>query len=84
MVRRPALIMCHDRGNDPDHRDAARRCHAWGAVPLHLLVDRDTSTVTLFSDPEDGEYPRRDLAPFGKPLPLPEPFGLDLETADFV
>jgi Uma2 family endonuclease len=65
-------------------RDVKRRCYARGAIPLYLLVDRDTSTVTLFSDPEDGEYLRRDLAPFGKSLPLPAPFGFDLETADFL
>ncbi|WP_328944943.1 Uma2 family endonuclease [Streptomyces sp. NBC_00250] len=65
-------------------RDIKRRCYARGGIPLYLLVDRDTSTVTLFSDPEDGEYLRRDLAPFGKSLPLPAPFGFDLETADFL
>ncbi|MFF8843873.1 Uma2 family endonuclease [Streptomyces sp. NPDC015127] len=65
-------------------REVKRRCYARGGIPLYLLVDRDTSTVTLFSDPEDGEYIRRDLAAFGKPLLLPEPFGFELETADFL
>ncbi len=47
-------------------------------------VDRDASSVTLFSDP--GREDRRQvvIVPFGKPLPLPEPFGSGLETADFL
>ncbi|MEU8763130.1 Uma2 family endonuclease [Streptomyces sp. NPDC048659] len=64
-------------------REAKRRGYARAAIPLYLLVDRDTSTVTLFSEPEDGEYVHRALIPFGKPLALPVPFGFDLETADF-
>lgn len=60
------------------------RCYARGGIPLHLLVDRDTSTVTLFGEPEDGEYRRRDLAPFGRSLPLPAPFAFDLEAADLL
>ncbi|MGW0701298.1 Uma2 family endonuclease [Streptomyces sp. NPDC002867] len=65
-------------------REVKRRGYARGGVPLYLLVDRDTSTVTLFSEPEDGDYRQHNLAPFGKPLPLPEPFGFDLETAEFL
>jgi Uma2 family endonuclease len=65
-------------------REVKRRCYARGGVPLYLLVDRDTSTVTLFSEPEDGDYRQQNLAPFGKPLPLAEPFGFDLETAEFL
>lgn len=65
-------------------RETKRRGYARGRIPLYLLVDRDASTVTLFSDPEDGDYRLHHLAPFGKPLPLPEPFGFDLETADFL
>jgi Uma2 family endonuclease len=65
-------------------REVKRRGYARGGVPLYLLVDRDTSTVTLFSEPEGGDYRQQNLAPFGKPLTLPEPFGFDLETADFL
>ncbi|MDQ1011129.1 Uma2 family endonuclease [Streptomyces sp. V4I23] len=65
-------------------RETKRRCYARGRIPRYLLVDRDSSTVTLFSEPEDGDYRRHNLAPFGKPLTLPEPFGFDLETAGFL
>ncbi|MFE6098985.1 Uma2 family endonuclease [Streptomyces laurentii] len=65
-------------------RQAKRRGYARGGIPLYLLVDRDDSTVTLFADPERGDYRARRTVPFGKPLPLPAPFGFDLETTDFL
>src|ERR1044071_7045838 len=33
-------------------REAKRRCYARGGIPLYLLVDREASSITLFSDPE--------------------------------
>ncbi|MBA2948743.1 Uma2 family endonuclease [Streptomyces himalayensis] len=65
-------------------REAKRRCYARGEIPLYLLVDRDKSSVTLFSEPEDGDYRQHCAISFGKTLPLPEPFGFDLETAEFL
>ncbi|MFD0063152.1 Uma2 family endonuclease [Streptomyces sp. NPDC056637] len=65
-------------------RETKRRCYAHGGIPLYLLVDRDASAVTLFSEPEGRDYLQSRTAPFGKPLPLPEPFGFDLDTAEFL
>lgn len=65
-------------------REAKRRCYAGAGIPLYLLVDRDASSVTLLSDPGNGDYRQLCTLPFGKPLPLPEPFGFDLETSDLV
>lgn len=65
-------------------REAKRRCYARGGVPLYLLVDRETSSITLFGDPEDDEYREHRTRPLGKPLTLPEPFAFDLDTADFL
>lgn len=64
-------------------REAKRRCYARGGIPLYLLIDRDDSSVTLFSDPENDDYRQLLTIPYGKPLPLPEPFAFDLETGDF-
>ncbi|MDT9693126.1 Uma2 family endonuclease [Streptomyces sp. P9(2023)] len=64
-------------------RETKRRCYARGDIPLYLLVDRGATSVTLFTDPAGGDYRERHMVPFGKPLPLPDPFGFDLETADF-
>lgn len=65
-------------------RDGKRHCYARGPIPLYLLVDRETSSVTLFSDPENDDYRQHCTIPFGKSVSLPGPFAFDLETADFV
>jgi Uma2 family endonuclease len=65
-------------------REAKRRCYARAGIPLHLLVDREVSSVTLFSAPKGDDYPENCTRPFGKSLTLPDPFGFDLDTADFL
>ncbi|MDQ0990580.1 Uma2 family endonuclease [Streptomyces sp. V3I7] len=65
-------------------REAKRRCYARGGIPLYLLVDRETSSITLFSEPEQDEYRGQCTRPLGKPLALPEPFAFELDTADFL
>jgi Uma2 family endonuclease len=65
-------------------RVAKRRCYARGGVPLYLLVDREASMVTLFSDPDKDDYRRLLKRAFGDSLPLPEPFAFSLESKDFL
>ncbi|MCX0243585.1 Uma2 family endonuclease [Streptomyces drozdowiczii] len=65
-------------------REAKRHCYARGPIPLYLLVDREDSSVTLFSDPEGDDYRQHCTVPFGKAVRLPEPFSFDLETAEFI
>ncbi|MGW3410975.1 Uma2 family endonuclease [Streptomyces sp. NPDC000888] len=68
----------------PGSGEAKRRCYARGGIPLYLLVDREASSVTLFSDPERDDYRQHCTLPFGKPLALPEPFAFELDTTDFL
>ena len=65
-------------------REVKRRCYARGGIPLYLLVDRSTSSVTLFSDPERDDYRQLCTLAFGKPLSLPDPFAFELDTTDFL
>ncbi len=65
-------------------REAKRRCYARGGIPLYLLVDREASSITLFSDPEKDDYREHCTRPLGKPISLPEPFSFDLDTTDFL
>lgn len=69
-------------------REIKRRCYARGGIPFHLLVDRETSWTTLFSDPvcdpATADYRERHAVAFGKALSLPEPFASDLDTSDFL
>ncbi|MET9292802.1 Uma2 family endonuclease [Streptomyces sp. NPDC003077] len=65
-------------------RDQKRRSYARADIPLYLLIDRDNATSTLFSEPSHGDYVDRTTVSFGKPLPLPDPFGFELDTSDFL
>lgn len=59
--------------------------YAEGNVPANLLIDRVRSsgpTLMLYTDPVSGEYQHVVQVPFGEPITLPDPFGLDLDTAD--
>jgi hypothetical protein len=48
-----------------------------------MLIDRfdHEPTVTLFSQPGEDGYGRRQAAAAGEPLRLPKPFGITLDTA---
>jgi len=65
-------------------RTDKRHCYARGLIPLYLLVDREQSSVTLFSDPEGDDYRQHCTIPFGKRLTLPAPFAFDLETEKLI
>lgn len=65
-------------------RTGKRHCYARGPVPLYLLVDREESSVTLFSDPQGDDYRQHCTVPFGKAIRLPEPFGIELQTGAFI
>jgi Uma2 family endonuclease len=64
-------------------RVAKPRAYAQGGVPLYLLIDQlaDPAAVTLFSDPHETSYRSCDRATGGRPVRLPEPFGIALDTA---
>ncbi|MCZ7415367.1 MULTISPECIES: hypothetical protein [unclassified Streptomyces] len=38
----------------------------------------------LLSEPVEDDYTRTTSASFGKPLPLPDPFGFELDTSDLL
>ncbi|MER5841049.1 Uma2 family endonuclease [Streptomyces prasinus] len=79
-----ALVLEVTSSKPKADRESKRRCYARGGIPLHLLVDREASSITLFSDPERDDYREQCTRPLGKPLSLPAPFAFDLETADFL
>lgn len=67
------------------HR-AKRSAYATSGVPAYLLIDRFAehgAAVELCCAPDSGTYLARQRVPFGKPLTLPEPFDVTIETEDF-
>ncbi|MEV0690352.1 Uma2 family endonuclease [Streptomyces sp. NPDC050388] len=79
-----ALVLEVTSSKPKADREAKRRCYARGGIPLYLLLDREASSITLFSTPEGDEYREQCTRPLGKPLPLPDPLDFDLDTADFL
>ncbi|MFI5615977.1 Uma2 family endonuclease [Streptomyces sp. NPDC051567] len=62
-------------------RVVKRKRYAEYGAPLYLLVDRMERTVTLFAGPGRLGYTEVDGPhPFGVPVRLPEPFGVQLDT----
>ncbi|WP_322984183.1 Uma2 family endonuclease [Streptomyces sp. S584] len=81
------IVEITSQGNAREDRTKKYRAYARAGVPMYLLVDRFDrrgAMTTLFTEPnEDGTYKRSDAVPFGKPLPLPEPFDVTLLTDGF-
>lgn len=70
-------------GNAQTDRVAKLRGYARSHVPAYLLIDRDSDTVTLFTEPENGLYRRDVKVPFGDKIELPEPFSGEIDTSEF-
>ncbi|MGP4012150.1 Uma2 family endonuclease [Streptomyces sp. 4N124] len=69
--------------SDTDRRDRREKPDAYAAagIPFYLLIDRDACTVKLYSDPvPELGYGNCRTVPFGNPLVLPEPLGIELDT----
>ncbi|WP_243791368.1 Uma2 family endonuclease [Saccharopolyspora gloriosae] len=74
------------KSNADTDRDAKHRAYAQAGIPLYLLIDRFAPrwpTVTLFSEPDGDAYRESHAVPFGKPIELPSPFDVTLETEEF-
>lgn len=70
------------RDRDTNQRDRVDKPHGYAAagIPIYLLVDRDTNSVTVYADPEKGEYRSVTSRAFGVAIDLPDPVGFTLET----
>lgn len=74
------------RSNAEHDRKKKRWAYAHGPIPQFLLIDafdEDGPAVSLFSDPVQGVYSRTIRIPFGEPIKIGAPFGVELDTAGF-
>ncbi|MEO3887570.1 Uma2 family endonuclease [Nonomuraea sp. B5E05] len=55
--------------------------YAPAGVPLYLVIDPFQRSVKLFCDPSRGTYATEIVVAAGEPLPLPDPWGLAVDTA---
>lgn len=72
--------------SDTDRRDRREKPSAYAAVgiPVHLLVDRDSCSVTVFTKPdtEHARYRDAHTVPFGEPVTIPGPVNIELDTEE--
>ncbi|WP_346776587.1 Uma2 family endonuclease [Streptomyces sp. HNM0574] len=73
------LMAVEVTSRDRDRRER-RDGYAAADIPVYLLVDRDTCTLTVCSEPEAGSYRSRVSRDFGAVVELPAPVGVTLET----
>ncbi|MEV7136653.1 Uma2 family endonuclease [Streptomyces tauricus] len=70
--------------SDTDRRDRHEKPAAYGqaGIPLYLLIDRDSCTVTVHSAPDRtvGGYRTMHTAKFGETVSVPDPVGIELDT----
>ncbi|MEU7600887.1 Uma2 family endonuclease [Streptomyces sp. NPDC040724] len=76
------IVEITSESNAETDRVVKRKRYAEYGAPLYLLVDRLDKTVTLFAEPGRLGYTKVDGPhPFGTPVRLPEPFGIELDTS---
>ncbi|GGR69499.1 MULTISPECIES: Uma2 family endonuclease [Streptomyces] len=70
--------------SDTDRRDRHEKPTAYGqaGIPLYLLIDRDSCTLTVHSGPDRriGGYRDVHTSKFGEKVALPGPMGIELDT----
>ncbi|MEU9158794.1 Uma2 family endonuclease [Streptomyces sp. NPDC048424] len=76
------VVEITSESNAETDRVVKRKRYAEYGAPLYLLVDRVETTVTVFAGPGRLGYTKVDGPhPFGTPVRLPEPFGIELDTS---
>ncbi|OEU95770.1 Uma2 family endonuclease [Streptomyces oceani] len=73
-------ITSHDPDTDRRDRREKRDGYAAAGIPVYLLIDRESCTLTTYSEPAHGTYQSRRSAAYGELVELPEPVGITLET----
>lgn len=76
------VVEVTSESNAETDRIVKRKRYAEYGAPLYLLVDRQERSVTVYSEPGQLGYTKADGPhPYGTPVRIPVPFGLDLDTS---
>ncbi|AOR37259.1 hypothetical protein BFF78_23410 [Streptomyces fodineus] len=73
-------ITSHDRDTDQRDRIDKPVGYAAAGIPVYLLIDRDSSTVSVYSEPKDGRYLQCSTRRWGATVELPPPVSITLDT----
>ncbi|MFD4634139.1 Uma2 family endonuclease [Streptomyces sp. NPDC058284] len=73
-------VTSYDRDTDRRDRHEKRHGYARAGIPVYLLIDRDSDSLTVFSDPHDGDYRQSPSYAYGATVTLPAPVAIALNT----
>ncbi|MFW6695275.1 Uma2 family endonuclease [Streptomyces sp. MAR4 CNX-425] len=81
----PVLLVVEVTSKSTAHNDRARklRGYARAGIPSYVLVDREAGVAWVHTEPGSDDYARAAKAELGMKIMLPEPFGFELDTAEF-
>ncbi|GHJ34998.1 Uma2 family endonuclease [Streptomyces sp. TS71-3] len=76
------VVEVTSRAPDTNRRDRVEKPAGYAAagIPVYLLVDRDTASVVVHAEPEDGRYRSITSRAYGTAVDLPQPVGFTLDT----
>ncbi|WP_328621115.1 Uma2 family endonuclease [Streptomyces sp. NBC_00354] len=73
-------VTSHDADTDRHDRWEKRDGYAAVDIPVYLLIDRQSCTVAVHSDPSGGSYRESPSFPYGETVKIPDPVGITLRT----
>ncbi|MFF3862299.1 Uma2 family endonuclease [Streptomyces sp. NPDC002209] len=73
-------VTSHDSNTDRRDRREKRDGYAAAGIPVYLLIDRQSCTVTVHSDPSGGSYRENPSFPYGETVKIPDPVDITLDT----
>ncbi|MFI2368247.1 Uma2 family endonuclease [Streptomyces sp. NPDC018833] len=73
-------VTSHDADTDRRDRVEKRDGYAQAGIPVYLLIDRDSDTLVVHSEPKDGIYHLVRTYSYGETVELPDPVNITLGT----
>jgi Uma2 family endonuclease len=79
------LLVAEITSKSTADRDRHKKIHGYARVgiPISLLIDAEEAEVTVYSDPSGDDYAKSARYKLGLTVPLPDPLGFELDTAEF-
>ncbi|MFF2229170.1 Uma2 family endonuclease [Streptomyces anulatus] len=78
------LMTVEVTSHDTDSRDRTEKRDGYAAsnIPVYLLIDRESGTLVVHSEPDKGRYRQQHSYDYGDAVPLPGPVDITLDTEE--